>query len=213
MLAGLVIGFFVWAALSFFEGHTVKSLVYGDAENFKQSLLNLGPWAWIGFAVLVVMEVLISIIPGWIVYPVGAGLFGFPATVLLVLIGNFLGGSLCFWIGKKWGLNLLRKFIPEEKITKWEAYMEKRGALSLFFLKLNPLTSLDIWNYLAGASPLKFWKFTLANLLGIFPLVVASAYLGKESLELAPWMMVVFGLIAVFYITWFIWSLRKIRAN
>ncbi|MBI4363632.1 MAG: VTT domain-containing protein, partial [Candidatus Doudnabacteria bacterium] len=112
--------------------------------------------------------------------------------------------SISFWVGRKWGHKLLHKFISSKHVRQFHAFTEKHGTAAIFFLKLNPVTSFDIWNYLAGAGSISFWKFSIANLLGIFPLVVASAFFGEESFKLAPPIIGILFLATLLYIIWLV---------
>ncbi len=194
-----------WAFWSFFRGDIVFDLFSNDSSRFKEyfNSFNSGVASLI-YILLVMLEVLIAFIPGWFVYPVGGAIFGFPKTVVLVVIANYIAASISFWIGRKWGTRLLQKFIAQRYITQFNNYMAKRGSLAVFLLKLNPVTSLDIWNYVAGASPMSYWKFSIANILGILPLTMFSAALGEEGFDFAPQLFGVLVVLTVFYVIWFI---------
>ncbi|MBI3952801.1 MAG: VTT domain-containing protein [Candidatus Doudnabacteria bacterium] len=212
VVVAFLLGFIVWAFLSFFKGQLAFDVVINNPVGFKEYIVSLGPLAEIGYIAAVMLEVLVAFIPGWFVYPAGGALFGAWQTVALVLVGNFLAASISFWIGHKWGAKFLKTFVSAKHMEQFERFMEKRGALSVFLLKLNPITSLDIWNYLAGASPIKFWKFSLANILGIAPLVAISAILGEQTLNILPQFLGVLVLLTVVYVVWFILNLpKKIR--
>lgn len=201
----------VWAFWSFFQGDAVYNLFSNDSSKFRDYLVGLGAWSWMAYIWLVMLEVVVAFIPGWFVYPVGAAIFGFFNTIVLVMVANFLASSLSFWIGRRWGKPLLRKFIAAQSMTRFDEYMERNGTWAVFILKINPVTSLDIWNYLAGASNIGYWKFTIANLLGILPLVVFSAALGEQSFEIAPQLLGVLVLLTVLYVVWYFVNLpRKI---
>jgi len=137
--------------------------------------------------------------------------------VALVMTANFIGGGISFWIGRRWGKPLLERFISKSYLDKFDAYMERSGTWAVFILKINPITSLDIWNYVAGTSPIKFWKFMAANLVGILPLVIFSAALGEQSYNIAPQFLGVLLLLTALYVIWFFVKLpakiRKIRSD
>jgi uncharacterized membrane protein YdjX (TVP38/TMEM64 family) len=193
-----------WGIWSFYHGQVVYDLFRNDPSRFRDYLLGMGVWASFMYVWLVILEVVISVIPGWFVYPVGGALFGFTQTVLMVLLANFIGASVCFWIGRRWGTRLLERFIAQESLKKFNYYMEKHGTLAIFLLKINPITSLDIWNYVAGASPIKFWKFTLSNLAGIIPLVAVSAALGEQSYKVAPQLLGAMVILTIVFLVWFL---------
>lgn len=199
----------VWAFWSFFKGEAVFNLFANDSSRFRDYLVNLGPLASITFIWLVMLEVLIAFIPGWFVYPVGAAIFGFLQTILLVMVANYLAASISFWIGRRWGKPFLEKFISARYLAKFDQYMENNGIWAIFLLKINPITSFDLWNYVAGASKINYWKFTIANLLGILPLVVFSAALGETSFDVAPQILGILLLLTVLYIVWYFVNLPK----
>lgn len=209
MITLVLTGLLAWGFWSFFQGQAVFTLFSNDSKDFQNYLANTGGWAMFTFLCLVILEVLIAFIPGWVIYPVGAALFGFTATVSLVMVASFIGASLSFWIGRRWGKPLIQKFVSTKYINQFDAYMEKNGSWALFFLKLNPVTSFDLWNYLAGASAIGFWKFSIANLLGIFPLIMFSAALGQEGYNLAPQILGVLLLLTLLYVVWYFVNLPE----
>ena len=209
LAALIVIVVLVWAAFSFINGQAVFDLILNNPERFSDYFREAGPWAEILFVAVVITELLIAFIPGWFVYPVGGALFGLWPAFGLVVLGNLIGASIGFWIGRKFGTPLLRKFISKEYIERFDLFVQAHGTKSIFFLKINPITSFDIFNYLAGASPIKFWKFTVANLMGITPLILAAALLGDELLAAAPQLLGAMILLTLLYILWFIINIPR----
>lgn len=205
-------GLLLWGFWSFLRGQVVFDLFTNNPERFKDYLVGFGAWSQFVYVCLVILEILFAFIPGWFIYPAGGAVFGVWETIGLILIANFIGGSICFWIGYRWGVKLLEKFISPKYIDRFNRYMEKNGSLAVFLLKINPITSYDLWNYVAGASPMGFWKFTLANLFGVAPLVAVVVALGEEGYKIAPQLLGVLFLVTVFYIVWFFVNLpEKIR--
>ncbi|MGE5392513.1 MAG: TVP38/TMEM64 family protein [Candidatus Saccharibacteria bacterium] len=203
----------VWAVLSFTGKHLVFELLRNDEGTIRDYLQDIGVWAAFAFITLVVLEVLIAFIPGWVVYPIGAALFGFWTGLGLILVGNFVGASISFWIGRRYGVPFLERFISARYIRHWEEFMKRHGSWSIFLLKINPLTSFDIWNYMAGVSPLSYGKFTVSNMLGILPLIALSVAAGEKGFKLAPWMIYVFGILTVAYVLGFLLKLSAIRRD
>jgi uncharacterized membrane protein YdjX (TVP38/TMEM64 family) len=200
-----------WGVWSFFKGEIVFDLYANDTTQFRDYLVGLGAWAWFTYVWLIVLEVLIAFIPGWFVYPIGAALFGFMQAVALIMMANFIGASMSFWIGRRWGKPLVQKFVSRKYLVLFDKYMERNGTWAIFLLKVNPVTSFDFWNYVAGASNIGFWRFTIANMLGIFPLVLFFAAVGEQTFELAPQILGILILLTALYVVWYFVSLpRKI---
>jgi uncharacterized membrane protein YdjX (TVP38/TMEM64 family) len=208
-------GLILWGFWSFFQGQVVFDLISNNTVQFRDYLLNnAGPLTGVVFVALVALEVVIAFIPGWFVYPVGGVIFGVFNSILLILLGNFIAASICFWIGRKWGQQLLGKFIAKKYLDQFNDYMTRRGSWAMFLLKINPITSLDLWNYVAGASPMSYWKFSAANILGILPLVVFSAVVGVEGYKIAPQALGALVLVTIIYFIWLIVNLpHRVKAN
>jgi uncharacterized membrane protein YdjX (TVP38/TMEM64 family) len=208
VLAGLLI----WGAWSLFQGKVVVNLLLNNTAGFDDYLAGLGPLASVAYTSTIILEVLIAFIPGYLIYPIGGAVLGVGEAIILSIVGNFIGASICFWIGKKWGYPLIRRFVTKKYLDKWELYTEKHGAAAIFLLKLNPLTSFDIVNYFAGASSIRFWTFSFFNMLGLLPYIVLITMFGEGVWEMVPEVIGVFIGLAVLYVLWFIFTLpRKMR--
>jgi len=203
----------LWGFWSFFKGQVVFDLFSNNTADFQKYLteLNTG-WAALIFFGLIVLEVLIAFIPSWFIYPIGVAIFGIWYMILLVLAGNFVGSSIGFWLGHKFGSRLLDRFVEQKYIDKFNHFMEQRGAWSVFLLKVNPITSFDLWNYVAGASSLGFWRFSIANMIGLTPITILAALISEETYTIAPKVLAILMVLTVVYIVWYIINLPgKIR--
>jgi uncharacterized membrane protein YdjX (TVP38/TMEM64 family) len=139
------------------------------------------------FVLLITIKVMIAPMPGLILYVTGAALYGWFLGAILVLIGNMIGATLCFYLAKYLGRDYLEAKISRKKIEKFDMYTEKYGGYALFFLRINPLTSSDIISYVAGFSKIRFRNFFLGTLFGLIPLSFAQTYFGSIIINLSPW--------------------------
>ena len=138
------------------------------------------------FVFLIIIKVMIAPMPGLILYVTGAALYGWFLGAILVLIGNMIGATLCFYLAKYLGREYLETKISKKKIEKFDGYTEKYGGYALFFLRINPLTSSDIISYIAGFSKIRFRNFFLGTLIGLLPLSFAQTYFGSILITLSP---------------------------
>ena len=155
---------------------------------------------------LVLVEVIIGLIPAVVMYPVVGLLIGVEWGILLIFLGNIIGNSVNYIQGKI----IARGFISNSKNKKLLTKLEDGGTWSLFFLRLNPLTSFDSLSYFAGALGMKFGRFTLATLAGITPLVILGTIAGDEFL-----LKFKFGLelLVVFTVGYIFFSIIKYRRS
>lgn len=212
ILAVILVGLLLWGAWSLYQGTAIFDLLLSNSDDLAAYLSGVGSSGQLVYTATIVLEVLIAFIPGYLIYPIGGAVLGVGPAIFLSIIGNFIGASVSFWIGKRWGYPLLQKFVQKRHLDKWEQYAEKNGSMAVFLLKLNPITSFDVINYIAGASPMKFWKFTIFNLLGILPYIILTTIFGEEIFAVAPKVILGFVALTFLYILWFAFSLpRRLR--
>ncbi|MBI2607834.1 MAG: TVP38/TMEM64 family protein [Candidatus Doudnabacteria bacterium] len=212
VLAIILVGFLLWGGWSLYQGTAIFDLLLNNTDEFAVYLSEVGPMGNLVYTATIILEVLIAFIPGYVIYPIGGAVLGVGNAIFYSVIGNLIGASVSFWIGRKWGYPLLQKFVQKRHLDRWEQYVEKNGSLAVLFLKLNPITSFDVINYIAGASPMKFWKFTVFNLLGILPYIILTTIFGEGVFVIAPTMIIAFLVLTFLYILWFALTLPgKIR--
>ncbi len=129
------------------------------------------------FIFIVVIEVVIGIIPGPLLYPLGGILFHPLLGAAYILIGNALGSTIAYFEGM-----FLRKKVSRKKPSRFAEYLRHKGSWGVFLLRLNPLTSLDLLSYAAGALHLRFSFFLIATVAGITPTVIALTYFGEQAI-------------------------------
>ena len=174
------IDIFALVVIIFLLGIIAYFLYSNDLVSNPDTLLNFihgfGAWSYLVFFLIVVLEVIIAPIPGAILYTVGGILFGSFIGGTISLVANIVGAAIAFYIGKK-------IILDEEQMKsrdKLDKMIQKYGAYSIFFLRINPITSSDIFSFVAGFLRMDFRKFILATSLALAPLVYIQAYLGEE---------------------------------
>lgn len=199
-----IIALFVATGLIFLN-YLDQGIIYQFANNdfekvvdyfaAKPLVIQIG---YVLFFVLV--EVIIGLIPAVIMYPIIGALIGSWLGIGLIFLGNIIGNSVNYYQGKV----IARAFIEDKSNLKVLQKLDDKGALGLFFLRLNPLTSFDAISYFAGALGMKYQKFLIATLAGITPLVISGTLAGDQLLEKFEFG---FELLIVFTIGYIIYSI------
>jgi len=130
------------------------------------------------FILLITLEVIFAPIPPLILYLVGGVMFGGLLGGVYALIGNTLGATIDFWIARTFGRSYIEKKVPLKIRHKFDRFFSKYGTISIFLLRVNPLTTSDIFSYLAGFSKMRYLGFISATILGLIPYVFIQSYLG-----------------------------------
>jgi len=113
-------------------------------------------------------------------YPILGFVLGTEKALIVIFTMGLIGNLINYYQGK----TLMDAFIDKKKNAKLLEKLEYGGGLSLFLIRLNPLTSVDSVSYFAGAIDMKVSTFILATGLGTLPFIFAATIFGVEFLNL-----------------------------
>ncbi|MFA0412400.1 TVP38/TMEM64 family protein [Vibrio renipiscarius] len=158
-------------------------------------------------------------IPGAaVVTLLGAALFGFWTSLVLVSFASTLGATLAFlssrfllrdWVQRKFG----------DKLSAINQGVEKDGAFYLFSLRLIPVFPFFLINLLMGLTPITAARFYLVSQIGMLPGTAVYLNAGTQLAQIeslsgivSPSVLVSFALLGVFPIV-AKWIMAKIKHN
>ena len=117
-----------------------------------------------------------------------------------VVAGAEIGAILAFVIARWAGFDLTRRFFGETGVFQ-RINSQRTLTILVFVSRLIPFMSFDLVSYAAGLSPIKFWRFALATLLGLIPVSFALAHFGSEiddgNYQLVMGIVLILGLVAI----------------
>lgn len=158
-------------------------------------------------------------IPGAaVVTLLGAALFGFWVSLLLVSFASTIGATLAFLSSRY----LLRDWVQQrfgEKLDTINQGIERDGAFYLFSLRLIPVFPFFLINLLMGLTPLSVSKFYLFSQLGMLAGTMVYLNAGTQLAEIdslsgivSPTVLVSFALLGLFPLI-AKWIMNKLRPN
>ena len=159
---------------------------------------SLGPFSYVVFILLLMLEVIFAPIHPLVFYVAGGIIFGPWIALGLALIGEAIGSTIAFKLSKKYGRNFVESKFPKKRLKQFDKFSKKYGSLSIFLLRVNPLTSSDAWSYIAGISKIKYKRFIVASLLGLAPSIFIQVYFG-EAIKENPILLQIFLTVAIIY--------------
>mgnify|MGYP000901072876 CR=1 FL=1 len=176
------------------------SLVNINQEGLISLLSSFGAFSYLAYILLIITGVIFAPIHPFIFYVTGGILFGPYISWVLTLIGVAIGSSIAFKLSEKYGRAFVEKHVSKKHIDKFDKLSEKYGSISIFILRVNPLTSSDVWSYIGGLTKMKFWRFLMWTLLGLAPAIFIQVYFGKEVGD-NPLLFKIFVGVAILYFT------------
>lgn len=207
LVAIVLIGYATWDVIA--KGPITQLL--SNRDELVRVMQDLGPLAPLLYIVLQVVQVVVAPIPGQIVGGVGGFLFGHWG-ILWTTIGSFIGFWLVFLIARKFGRPLLEKIFKKALIDKFDFIINAKGAaLIIFAIFLLPGFPDDLVCYLAGLTKLSIKKLMLISILGRFPTIVLTNYIGM-GINGNIGLVVALSLLAVLIMGFVAWKRERILA-
>ena len=193
-----------------FSYYLYISGIFTDVDSLISYVQSFGTLASIIFFILVIIEVIAVPIPGLILYVAGGILFGAFIGGTIALVGNIIGSSLAFGIARYYRMKHLEKKVVKKERKIFNKFLGKYGIYSMFLLRINPLTSSDIFSYLAGLTKMPFKQFIIGTALGLLPLVYIQAYIGEDIIGQNPLLLYLFVILSIIYLVVFLYFLYSI---
>lgn len=214
----ILILFFSWIFYSYFTEGIFYLLATSDTNSVVEFINSFGFFAIVIFVLLVILEVVLAPIPPLVLYLAGGIIFGAFLGGTLTLVGNVLGAIIAFYVARRYGRKSVEKKVPIKLRRNFDDFSKKYGAFALFLLRLNPLTTSDIFSYIAGLTKMKTRKFILSTALGLAPLIFFQTYVGEIFVKDNPFLTLVFLAIGIFYVAIFLYGLwylvfKKVRTK
>ena len=115
--------------------------------------------------------------------PIASNLWGWQIAGALSVLGWFLGAMVAFEIARRYGIPIVKKFVPLKNLRSFEGMIpEKNLFWGVVFLRL--IIPVDILSYTLGLfSRIGRGKYALATFIGIIPFSFLIAYLGTVTLK------------------------------
>ena len=130
--------------------------------------------------------------------PIASNLYGVFYAAIINIIGWTIGSFIVFFICRKYGKNLIKKFVSLEKLYEWESRIPKeKFFLTLILLRMS--VPVDILSYaLSLLTKINFRTYALTTIIGVIPFSFVFSYLGTIPLVYQLAGFVLIGFVVVF---------------
>ena len=157
--------------------HTV-----GD-DNLRAYVENAGAWGWAALILAKASTMVFAPLSGALLYPLAGTLFGFWPGLLLVLIGDALGGTISFYISRAWGRRLVERMLGDDAGLLNRA-LSLMGSVRGFVVARALLAPMpELATYAAGLTRIRFLPFLAIHLtIGLIPQALLTG-LGSLIIE------------------------------
>ncbi len=167
----------IFPALLIIAGYIWGEKYFGSKDQFQVWINSAGFAAPFAFFIIQVVQVVVTPVNHYIIGVLGGTMFGLWPGFFLNWSGRTIGSIIAFFIGRKAGRPLVKKFISNEAIGKYDKYAS-RGGWILFLIYFLPLFPDDEITYFAGISKMPIRIFIPAMLFGHIGGSIGLAYTG-----------------------------------
>ena len=170
-----------------------------DPNNIQEMIGKSSPWGEIIFVLITFAQVTLVPIPSTITIVAGVVAFGLGPSILYSTLGLLIGSMFAFFLGKVFGMKIVRITIGEGMYNKYQSIMKGKDVTMLFLMFLLPLFPDDLLCIVAGLTNMTYMQFFIMMLI-TRPIGVAVTSVGSKLLTYIPlegWGLVVWGVLII----------------
>ncbi|MCI0468809.1 MAG: TVP38/TMEM64 family protein [Nitrospirae bacterium] len=142
---------------------------------------SLGPFAFIGFILLQVLQVVAAPVPGEVTGILGGYLYGPLIGVILSTIGLTMGSYCAFALARAFGRPFVERVVDKAIMSRFDYLLHHKGAFLVFLLFLIPGFPKDYLCYILGLGHLSTTEFLViggtGRLFGTILLTLGGTYI------------------------------------
>ena len=156
-------------------------LTSDDKSRIQAWVANFG---WFGPVVLIlamIVQMFLLIIPTILLMVVSVLAYGPVWGSCIIFVAVFSASSVGYFIGRYFGPVIVEKLIGHKNEKKISDFIDDYGFWAVIVTRLNPFLSNDAISFVAGILQMGYWKFIGATLVGIAPLTIFIAVIGKST--------------------------------
>jgi len=159
----------------------ISLLLYLVSRSFSEEEIitfvnNTGLFAPVVYILLTLLTLVIAPFSGTPI--IFAGYYAFGQKVIVYsVIAAYISYVLNFWIARKWGRGIVKKFVGEEGMRKVDDLTKDYGIVTLVFLRIFQGSINDFVSFAMGLTNMKFKVYLVVSLLASIPGTILWYYL------------------------------------
>lgn len=160
--------------------YAVEVFTSNDSNRMEAWVKGFG---WFGPLLLIcamVGQMFLLVVPTTALLVVAVLAYGPIWGSAIALLAIFAASSVGYLIGRVFGSVAIEKILGSKAKKKSTEFLEEYGFWAIFITRLNPFLSNDVVSLVSGMLKMGYWKFTLASIAGITPLILFIAIMGEN---------------------------------
>ena len=198
-----LLGIFAVLILFFLSSYFVRTNI-----EFLKEIIGNNIYGILAYFLIIIIAIVVAPISMMPLIPVASNIYGWLFAGIITIAGWTLGAIIVFFLCRKYGVDLIKKFVSLKEIQKFESKIPKEN---LFFdlILLRMIIPVDVLSYAIGLfTRVNFKTYALTTFIGIIPFAFVFSYLGTM-----PFLYQLAGIIAVVFLIAIIHILRELKNN
>ena len=182
---------------------SVKMIRSGELQS---QISGFGIWAPVVLVLLKATTLIIAPLGGTPLYLLAGALFGNLNGLLLAILGDLIGSTVCFYLSRIYGEKVLGFFAGSQNVERIKKTVNIVSSTGSFIkARLGFVSMPELLSYAAGLSKINFWKFSIINILFYIPVDIVLVFFGSQMAQVSPKYFFVYPLvIAIFAVGGFL---------
>lgn len=208
----LFIAIIILITFYLFAKYPILLTIFTDQPKIRDFISQFGikaPFILIGLQIL---QIIFAPIPGHLIGFVAGYLFGVLRGTICCLLGILGGASITFGVARIFGRRLLKLFIAQENMEKFDRYVVRKGPFVIFTLLLIPFSPLgDILYYLSGLTAIPYLVYIVLVLIARLPNILINNLIGAKAFTFTLKEWIIFLLLLFIFAAIFYWQRNNIE--
>ena len=177
--AALCLGLIVYLLRSPLGAELWQLLVNPDPQRFEQWLKAQAGWAPLVLIVCMIAHTLVPL-PAELLAVAAGMILGTFWGFVTIWVGAMLGAYFGFFLARAFGQPLLQRLASGARLQRAQTWMSQADVTFLLAMRLAPVISFNLINFVLGCTTIGWWRFTWTTALGIIPITALSVSMGAH---------------------------------
>ena len=182
---------------------SIKMIKSGELQSQVASFGIFAPFLVI---ILKMTTLIIAPLGGTPLYVLSGALFGSLKGFGISLLGDILGSSACFFLSRKYGVDILNFFAGHQNVEKILKTVNIISNTESFIkARFGFISMPELLSYASGLSRINFLTFTIINTVFYIPVDFVLVFLGARLTELsAKYFLIIPAIVLMFTLSGFV---------
>jgi uncharacterized membrane protein YdjX (TVP38/TMEM64 family) len=167
-------------------------------DRIRDTIASAGPLAPLIYIVIKIVTFVVAPLSSGPLQLFSGVLFGLIPGTFYTLLGEVIGGSINFWLARRFGRPVVERLVGEENLPRVDSFISQIvDWKTLLYARLFLFSFYDFISYAVGFSTLKYSSYLIiSTLAGVVPTFIASL-LGTSLTNERGSLLLIYSLVAI----------------